>query len=210
MEKKDLRKVDEIARLFDRTARRIQQLTQDGILPTVDGMYDLLPTVERYIQYLYAKIDAKRRPQDLLDAEQRKRDADARYKEAKAEIAELELDELNGKMHRSEDVEALTDELIWAIRGLVLAIPGRVAVDTAEASTAAETSEIVRKQCYEVLEELSRYEYHSEKYMERVRARTNMELDKAGGTDEGAGKKAKQNSKKSSNTRKTAGKSDSQ
>lgn len=58
-QRKNYQKVEVIARLFGKTARRIYQLTQDGVLPTEltpeGNRYDLLPTVQRYIQYLEEK-----------------------------------------------------------------------------------------------------------------------------------------------------------
>lgn len=51
-----LYRVEIIAQLFGVTVRRIQQLTQEGVLPTtetVDGRrYDLVPTIQQYVKYL--------------------------------------------------------------------------------------------------------------------------------------------------------------
>ena len=56
-------KVDVIASLFSLTVRRIQQLTQEGILPTVEAAggrrYDLVPTIQRYVKYLSDKAYLK-------------------------------------------------------------------------------------------------------------------------------------------------------
>ena len=52
-----------VAKLFNLTVRRIQQLTQDGVLTTelVDKKrrYDLLLTVQKYIAYLQEKVAKK-------------------------------------------------------------------------------------------------------------------------------------------------------
>ena len=60
---KNYQKADVIARLFGKTTRRIQQLTQDGILPTEETpsgrRYDLLPTITRYIKYLEDRAENK-------------------------------------------------------------------------------------------------------------------------------------------------------
>ena len=56
-----LYKADVIARLFNVTTRRIQQLTQDGVLPTVKPGgrgrrgYELVPTIQAYVQHLSDK-----------------------------------------------------------------------------------------------------------------------------------------------------------
>ena len=97
---KNYQKADVIARLFGKTVRRIQQLTQDGILPTEqtpDGRrYDLLPTITRYIKYLEARAE-KQQPQSMTQKLEAKLDAEIKYKKAKADKAKLELDELKGK-----------------------------------------------------------------------------------------------------------------
>lgn len=62
-------------------------------------------------------------------------------------------------------------DLVYVIRGMLMALPGRLAVDTAGAASAAETSEIIRVEVYKVLEELAAYKYDPEVYVQRVRER---------------------------------------
>ncbi|MBQ2361997.1 MAG: hypothetical protein II287_00115, partial [Bacteroidaceae bacterium] len=45
--------------------------------------------------------------------------------------------ELEGKMHRSEDVEAVMTDLVYTIRSMLMALPGRLAVDVVSTKTAA-------------------------------------------------------------------------
>lgn len=96
---------------------------------------------------------------------------------AKATVAKLEADELQGKMHRSEDVAAMTEDLIFSIRGMLVALPGRLAVDVANANTAAEAAEIIRKGVFEVMREIANYRYDPKKYEERVRERRKWETE---------------------------------
>ena len=49
-----------IANLFGVTVRRVQQITQEGIIETVEvpgvgRRYDLVPTIQSYIKYLSDK-----------------------------------------------------------------------------------------------------------------------------------------------------------
>lgn len=69
----------------------------------------------------------------------------------------------------------MTEDLIFAIRGALLALPGRLAVDVVAAKDPAEASEIIRAEIYKVMEELSNYKYDSAKYEERVRERMKMD-----------------------------------
>ncbi|MBR1630239.1 MAG: hypothetical protein IJ680_00110 [Paludibacteraceae bacterium] len=162
-----------MASLFNLSERRVQQLAKEGVIEgrKVDGVYqfDLLPTVRKYITYLSDKANG--RDQKNRKTEEEKLAAEADLKRAKADMAELQLKELRGQMHRSEDVEAITTDLVYTIRSMIIALPGRLAVDVAAVDTAPEASEIIRRECYQVLEELSNYKYDPEEYAKRVRER---------------------------------------
>ena len=74
-------------------------------------------------------------------------------------------------MHRAEDVEAMTTDLVFSIRSALMAMPGRLAVDTAELETPAETSARIQDEVNEVLLSLSQYQYDPEEYKKRVKDR---------------------------------------
>lgn len=171
---KNYQKADVIARLFGKTVRRIQQLTQDGVLPTEETpqgrRYDLLPTITRYIKYLESRAE-KSRPQSVEEKLEKKLDAEIKWKQAKADKSKLELDELKGTMHRAEDIEKLTNELVFAVRAMLLALPGRVAMDLAAINTAPEVSAYLAKHVAYLLDELATHEYNPEAYAALVRER---------------------------------------
>lgn len=160
--------VTELAIVLGLTARRVQQMGQDGTLSTVRrGRYLLADSVQRYINFLSKPaVDEEDRK-----TEKAKRLAESQIKTSKATVAKLEADELKGNMHRSEDVAAMTEDLIFTIRGALNALPGRVAVDAAAAENAAEVAEIIRKEVHKVMAELADYKYDPRKYEERVRER---------------------------------------
>lgn len=173
--KKNLQGSAIIARLFGVTDRRVQQLAKEGIIPAAQTRpykFDLLPTVQAYIRYLSEKANGKeQKSSDTVKAEADKLRADADLKQYKAKMAELQYNELDGTMHRSEDVEAMTNDLVYSVRSALMALPGRLAMDVVQAESAAEASEIIRKEVYKILEELADYEYDPEAYQRRVRDR---------------------------------------
>ena len=57
------------------------------------------------------------------------------------------------------------------LRSMLVALPGRLAVDVSSAATAAEASDIIRAEVYKILEELAGYKYDPEVYARRVRDR---------------------------------------
>ena len=164
-------KTADICSMVGKSNQWIGQLTNQGTIKKVKtkhgSMYEVADTVYRYCE----NISKKEIDEDDAKIEKTKRMAEAQIKASKATMAKLEADELRGKMHRSEDVEAITQDMVYAIRGALIALPGRLAVDTANAKTAAETAEIIRKEVHTVMNELANYQYDPSKYEERVRNR---------------------------------------
>lgn len=161
----------ELASVLGVTARRVQQLAQDGTIPPVKrGRFLLRDSVQRYINFLSS------REKESTTQDREKQDAEVSIKKSKAIIAMLEAEELQGKVHRSEDVAAMTEDLIYSIRGMLVALPGRLAVDTSAAASPAEAAESIRKEVFAVMEELARYRYDPRKYEERVRERKSWDV----------------------------------
>lgn len=164
-----------IAKLFGVTDRRVQQLAKDGVIPAASVRpykFDLLPTVQAYIRYLSDKSNGKEsKSADTVQAEADKLRAEADLKQSKAKIAEMQLKELEGKMHRSEDVEAVMNDLVYTVRSMIMALPGRLAMDIVQTSNANEASALIRSECYKILNELAGYKYDPEVYQRRVRDR---------------------------------------
>ena len=180
-----------LANLFDITAQWVGELTKTGILrkhdTEVGPRYNVVEATRAYVKYLREKAAGRGdKDDDVVEKETQKLAAEVRIKEAKAKYAELELQELQGQMHRSEDVEAMTADLIYTIRGSLLALPGRLAVDVTAVRTPAEAAEVIRKEIALLMQELSQYQYDPKKYEERVRKRLDWDTDigMGGGEDD--------------------------
>lgn len=153
------------------TSRRVQQLVQDGTFKTAEkGKLFLIDDVHAYIDV----ITNKERTAEEKKVDRVKASAEAKLKVAKAVMAELQSKELQGKMHRSEDVQAFTQSLVDTIKQSLLSLPGRMSVELSLCETAEECSVIIKDTVKDVLRELSEYEYDPEKYEELVRERENM------------------------------------
>lgn len=170
-------KTADICAITGKSNQWIGQLTSQGTLAKSNtpygSLYELSSNLQRYIEQLTER--AEELDDDDKKVEQQRRKADATYKAAKASMASMDAKERAGKMHRSEDVAAMTEDLVYAIRGALLALPGRCSVDVAAAKDAAEAAEIIRGEVYTIMNELSDYKYDAAKYEERVRARLNMD-----------------------------------
>ena len=86
-------------------------------------------------------------------------------------MAELELKELKGELHRASDVEAITTDHVLYMRSMLTAMPGKLAVDMANIQTAPEAAERIKQEVYYILNNLSSYRYDPDEYKRRVRER---------------------------------------
>ena len=172
-ENQNLQSKKVIATIFGVTTRRIEQLTAEGIIKGQGrpAKYDLLPTIQAYIRYLSDKANGREKKQTDADLETKKLDAESRHKQAKAEMAELELKELRGDLHRSSDVEAITTDHVMFLRSMLMALPGALAVDLAAIDTPAEAADRIRQEVNSILNRAANYRYDPEQYRERVRER---------------------------------------
>lgn len=170
-------KTADVCRMTGKSNQWIGQLTNQGILTkkqTPHGaLYELTETMRAYIEMLDAR--AEERDDKEQKTEATRREAEAAFKKAKATVATLDAQERLGKMHRSEDVAAMTEDLIYTIRSGLLALPGRLAVDVMSAKDSAEASDIIEREIYKLMNELANYKYDAAKYQERVRERLNLE-----------------------------------
>ena len=167
-----------IAQLFGTDVRRIQQLNTAGVIKgqgTKPVMYDLFPTIMALFRYQREIIQGKEKTAAMAELEERKLRAEAQIKESKAAIVRMEQDELAGKLHRAEDVEAITTDHVLFMRSMLMAMPGKLAVDLGGTHTAAEQAERVKQEVYFILEQAASYKYDPEAYKKRVMERQGWE-----------------------------------
>ena len=149
----------------------VYDLVSSQVLIRNGKQYPLCENVQRYIAFKSKNAN----PTDLEQLTAQKLAAEVKLKNSKAEISTLEENELKGKLHRSEDVEAMTLDLIFTIRAALIALPGRLAIDVAPVSNPAECASIIRREVYAAMEGLSEYTYDPAKYAARVRERQKWE-----------------------------------
>lgn len=171
--KESIATTSEMAGIMGLTPRRLQQLVADGVLDQVEtGRFQIGETVQRYITFI--KGNGKSEEEKKLDLEMKK--AEVKVKKARARREELKTAELDGKMYRVEDVSEWCMDLVYAVKGAVMALPPRVAVDVAAEDNPAVCGEIVKREVKMILRDLANYEYDPEFYRERLAERQKMEL----------------------------------
>ena len=169
-DKKDLISAAALSTYLGVSDQTVRNLQKDGHIHGVatgrSGIikYDPFTTIPEYIRYIKSLTGEE-------GMKGRKLTAEARLKEAQADAAELELDELRGRLHNSADVQFFTADLCAHIRGAVLSLPSRLAMKITGVESKTEIAEIVKKECYDILTEMSDYEYDPKKYREAARNR---------------------------------------
>ena len=170
-------KTADIVAATGKTTSWIRDITARGIIKETKtkhgALYDFTQTMRAYC----ASLESRRSDDDTADVEHKRKKAEAKLKESKAVIAEMQAKEFQGKMHRSEDVQKMTADLLYFVRGGLVALAGRCATDCAASSEPAEVQKIIEHEVHEILKDLSEYKYDPKRYDELVRQRTNRELD---------------------------------
>ena len=167
-----------LAQAWGLTVDRIYQLQRQGIIRKAEkSLYNFFEQNRRYIEYI--RRDGQSVDERAANDEKKreKMDADKRYKLAKAEAQEIELAEIRAQMHRSEDVQKIWTDHIMLLRAMILALPGKCALDCAAADTPAAARQIIKQEVYEILNQIAAYQYDPDQYAERVRDRKGWIID---------------------------------
>lgn len=124
-------RVEIIAQLFGVTVRRIQQLTQEGVLPTTETIegrrYDLVPTIQSYVQYLSDKAYGKNRSEKELELREQKMKAEIALKESQGELHRLRTDIAAGKYISVEEVTLDYTRFFVTFKKFAMSLPARLA-----------------------------------------------------------------------------------
>lgn len=120
-----------IAQLFGVSVRRVQQLTQEGIIATVSSpegrRYDLAPTIQRYVRYLSDKAYGKSRSETEAKLKEQKLRAEVALKESQGELHKLRTAIAAGEYVSVKAVKDDYTRFFVVFRKFALNIPNRLA-----------------------------------------------------------------------------------
>lgn len=124
-------KVDVIANLFGVSVRRIQQLTQDGVIATVQTSngrrYELAPTIQRYIKYLSDKAYGKSKSETEAKLKEQKLRAEVALKESQGELHRLRTEIAAGNYISVEEVKVDYSRFFISFKKFAMSIPSKLA-----------------------------------------------------------------------------------
>ena len=142
--------------------RRIQQLTEDGILERIGrGRYLLIDSVHRYLSFLDRSEGVDTETADFI---RQKKKAEADLMTSKALIKEMEARELEKTMISAEAVRTVTNDLVDFMGKKISNLPEVVAVPASKATSPSEASQIIRKAVYGIMNEIAAYQYNPNRY----------------------------------------------
>lgn len=129
-------RVEIVAKFFGVTVRRVQQLTQEGIIETVAAVdesgkacrrYELMPTVQRYIQYLSGKAYGKAHRTDKeAELREQKMEADIALKESQGELHRLKTAIAAGEYISIEEVKLDYAKFFVVFKKFAMSLPTRI------------------------------------------------------------------------------------
>jgi phage terminase Nu1 subunit (DNA packaging protein) len=114
---------EELAQFVGVDPRRIQQLTQEGVIKKEPGnkktaKYDFVRNVYSLLQYYRKKSDSRRSGDSDEMANEKLKQISTKRK-----LEELKLAQLNGELHKASDIERLIGAMLTRLRINLLAIP---------------------------------------------------------------------------------------
>lgn len=124
-------KVDVIAKLFGISVRRVQQLTQSGIICTVkvsrSNRYDLEDTVKRYTKYLSDKAYGRTKTETEEGLKEQKLVAEIALKESQGELHRLRTAIMAGEYISIEEVKMDYGRFFLSFKKFALSLPSKIA-----------------------------------------------------------------------------------
>jgi phage terminase Nu1 subunit (DNA packaging protein) len=141
--------LDTISKLLDLTPRRVNQLVNEGVLPRAErGRYELVPVVQAYIRYLREKALKG----DIGDDYTTHR---ARLVKARADLLEMEREQMSGQLIPAADVQTSWTQVLTACRAKLLSIPTKTAPEVFAADNINDVKVLLKQSVHEALSELS-------------------------------------------------------
>jgi phage terminase Nu1 subunit (DNA packaging protein) len=149
-----------IAQMIGKTTRRVQQLTQDGVLQTEippgggNRKYKTCETIQAYIAYIEKKAQENSDGSRVLELQMKKLEAEIELKESQGQLHKLKTAIAEGKYISAEQsTEDLTDFLM-TLKKFLASIPGRIGrtiIPFSDTATARAAEKAIRNEIDDML-----------------------------------------------------------
>jgi phage terminase Nu1 subunit (DNA packaging protein) len=153
--------VGTLAKLFNLTDMRVQQLSKMGVtMRAAHGRYELWPSIKGYISYLQERAGVKAATSNA-EGEDDGGDYNrhrARLYRSKADQSEIQVALIRATVHESEAVAKVWDDMIANARSKLLSMPVKLAPRLEGVMDRKEIKAVMEAAIYEALNELSTYD----------------------------------------------------
>ena len=147
----------DLAECLGLSDRRIRQLAQDGIVvKSRRGRYDVKQSVRGYIEFMKQQEKSKG---DNLEKLKISREAEGlMHDRLRKRKTELQVQEMEKKLHKSEDVEFFWNAMIITAKSRITAIPVKCSPLLVGIEDRKEIQAILKREIADVLNELAEYD----------------------------------------------------
>jgi phage terminase Nu1 subunit (DNA packaging protein) len=146
--------VKAIARVLDVSERRIRQLREEGVISERDGhlgLYELIPTTHKYINYLRKKNPDS---EENLDYNTER----AKLVRAKRRDVEFDVGVKEKELHATADIETVMTNMLINFKSCLMAIPAKLSPVLSKKTDKAEIHRILKDSMDEALNELADFD----------------------------------------------------
>lgn len=157
-----------LSKMLGISDRRIRQLADEGVIIRVSqGRYNLEKSIKGYVLNLKIANSSKEqlRLDDELDLEKEK----AKHERVKRQMAEMKLSLMRGRMHKSEDVEAVMMDMLANFKARCLNLPAKLTPQLVSRDDKGYIMSLLTDEINQALQELAEYdpaEFYSDDYIE--------------------------------------------
>lgn len=147
----------DLAEYLGLSTRRIRQLVKEGVvIKSQRGRYDLQKSVLGYINSL--RQEEKQQSANLDKLKISKEATALQHEQLKKRKTELQVQELEKKLHRAEDVEYFWNAMALAAKSRLTAIPVKCAPVLVGIEDRKEIQAILKREVAEALNEIAAYD----------------------------------------------------
>lgn len=157
-----------LSKMLGISDRRIRQLADEGVIIRISqGRYNLEKSIKGYVLNLKIANSSKEqlRLDDELDLEKEK----AKHERVKRQMAEMKLSLMRGRMHKSEDVEAVMTDMLANFKARCLNLPAKLTPQLVSRDDKGYIMSLLTDEINQALQELAEYdpaEFYSDDYVE--------------------------------------------
>ena len=149
----------ELADYLGLSDRRIRQLFKQGVvIKSKRGKYDLKASIKSYLNFLRSKDEEAKKNESLEKLKISKEAETLMHERLKKRKTELQVLQLEKKMHTSEDVEFFWNAMVMTAKSKITAIPVKCAPLLLGIEDRREAQAILKREIDAVLNELADYD----------------------------------------------------